>query len=215
MPVRTKPWARVATFAAILAAHMAGFYLLPQIGRPLIPREADETPTIAVFLPSNATEEPTQPSGSLASVPTAGRPHTARVPMPKSPQEPTATTQPAEPSSQAITPPAAPDWYAEARIAAKDQITSEAAGRNQPSPLAPHDFSGVTPGSTDVRRPRFVWSHAATHRVENLPEGGFLLNINDRCAIAVVIILIPFCRIGHIEAHGDLFDDMKMSPPAD
>jgi hypothetical protein len=60
----------------------------------------------------------------------------------------------------------------------------------------------------DVTKPEFHWSHSATHRVELFPEGGFLVNINERCAIVVLIFPMPFCRVGKIPAHSDLFEHM-------
>jgi hypothetical protein len=44
--------------------------------------------------------------------------------------------------------------------------------------------------------------------VEPLPDGGFVLNITDRCAIVVLLIPLPFCRIGTIPVRGDLFQHM-------
>ena len=32
-----------------------------------------------------------------------------------------------------------------------------------------------------------------------------VLVLNDHCVM--LMFIIPFCRIGHIEIHGDLFDD--------
>lgn len=80
--------------------------------------------------------------------------------------------------------------------------------------LAPHDFSGVQPGSTDDSRREFGWDHSATHRVEEIPGGGLLININERCAIAWVIFPFPVCKIGKIPPRGDLFDHMKDAPEA-
>jgi hypothetical protein len=43
-----------------------------------------------------------------------------------------------------------------------------------------------------------------THRVELLPAGGFVVNINDRCVIVLYIMIMPACRIGRISPRGDL-----------
>jgi hypothetical protein len=75
--------------------------------------------------------------------------------------------------------------------------------------LAPHDFSGVKPGSTDDSRERFAWDHSATHRIEEIPGGGLLVNLNDRCVIALVPFPFPMCRIGKLRANGKLFNHMK------
>lgn len=109
----------------------------------------------------------------------------------------------------------APDWRAQAQIAANDQIKAELRKRDQPSPLAPHDFSGARPGSTDDSRPKFGWYRAGTNRVEGTPGGGLLVNINDHCAVAILFIFpFPMCKVGKIPARGDLFDHMNEAPPA-
>lgn len=58
-------------------------------------------------------------------------------------------------------------------------------------------------------RPQFGWDYAHTHRVEALPGGGTIINLTDRCALVVYVILIPVCKIGHIPANDHLFDDMR------
>ena len=114
-----------------------------------------------------------------------------------------------------ITPTPAPDWRAEAQIAANDEIEAEARNRERPSPLAPHDFSGVTPGSTDTSKPKFGWYGASIHRVEGTPGMGVTIHINDRCAVAIVFIFpFPMCKIGKMTARGDLLDHMTDVPAA-
>ena len=98
------------------------------------------------------------------------------------------------------------------RIAANDEIENEERAGRQPSLLAPHDFSGVKPGSTDDAKPQFGWDHAATHRIERLPDGPLMVNINDRCAIVIFIIPFVGCTIGKIPVNGRLFDHMKDAP---
>lgn len=56
--------------------------------------------------------------------------------------------------------------------------------------------------------PQFGWDYASTHRVQQLPEGGLLININDRCAVVLYVLPIPVCRIGHIPVDGGLFDHL-------
>jgi hypothetical protein len=114
--------------------------------------------------------------------------------------------------SGAITPTPTPDWRQEAQIAANHEIEAEERRAYKHSALAPHDFSGVRPGSTDDTRPKFAWNHAATHRIEEMRTGGLLININDRCAIAWMIFPFPVCKVGKIPARADLFDHMKDAP---
>ena len=56
--------------------------------------------------------------------------------------------------------------------------------------------------------PQFGWDYASTHRVQQLPEGGLLINLNDRCAVVLYVLPIPVCRIGHIPVDGGLFDHL-------
>jgi hypothetical protein len=118
-----------------------------------------------------------------------------------------------ETDSSSITPTPAPDWRAEAGIAANNVLEAERRKREQSSVLEPHDFSGVTPGSTDTSKPRFGWSHARTHRLEGSP-GGLVVNVNDRCAITLLLIFpFPMCKIGKMPAAGNLLEHMY-EPPA-
>jgi hypothetical protein len=46
-----------------------------------------------------------------------------------------------------------------------------------------------------------------------LPGGGLVININDRCAIAIInLAILPGCKIGHIPVHGHLFKHMNDPP---
>jgi hypothetical protein len=98
------------------------------------------------------------------------------------------------------------------QIAANNEVEAQERRRHTPSLLAPHDFSRVRAGSTDYSKPQFAWNHAATHRVEELPNGGLLINLNDRCAIAWVIFPFPVCKVGKIPVRGDLFQLRKDAP---
>jgi hypothetical protein len=202
---------RVATFVAVLAVHVLLFVLLPALRGPTIaPQEPEPSLTVA-FLPSREPLQPNQPREAVAVPPPRGN-RSARAPAARNARMPPGE----EPTPQPITTPVSPDWQAEAEIAATDEVEREERKRSNPSVLAPHDFSAVPHGAVDVTKPQFGWSHAATHRLDLMPEGGFVLNINDRCAIAVYIIPMPICRIGKIPARGDLFQNMNgAAAPAD
>jgi hypothetical protein len=197
---------RATVFLVVVALHIALFFVFA-VRRGSAPGpDATESPTVAFFLPL-APAPQTIPAEPEVPRPTATARAAARTNRP-------AAFAPPQPETEAISPPAAaaPDWPHELEIAANNQLQSAARQRSQPSPLAPHDFSKVKPGSTDDSRPEFGWSHSATHRVEELPSGGLLINLNDRCAIAWVIFPFPVCRIGKIPARGDLFDHLKDTP---
>ncbi len=58
--------------------------------------------------------------------------------------------------------------------------------------------------------PKFGWDYASTHRLEGLPRGGILINLNDHCALVFYgLMLFPGCRIGRIAVNGHLFDHMR------
>ena len=72
-----------------------------------------------------------------------------------------------------------------------------------PSPSAMFD-----PGP--ARRRGFAWNHAHTHRVEALPGGVTVFNLNDHCAIALIWIVPAFgCSIGKMPVRSDLFEHMR------
>jgi hypothetical protein len=205
---------RVATVCVVLIIHVVFFILFAALRSPLPRASQEEEPSMAFFLPPDevdtaaevAPQSPTTPQAARRPIPKRAAAATARSP------DAIARPEPQSPPN-AITMPAAPDWRHEMQIAANNAIEAEERKRHQPSPLAPHDFSGVKPGSTDDTKPRFGWNHAATHRVEELPNGGVLININDRCVIAWVIFPFPLCKVGKMPSRGDLFKHMK-DPPA-
>jgi hypothetical protein len=205
---------RVATILVVLIIHVALFILFATLRTPLPRPDEQEAPSMAFFLPpdevdTTAKGAPQSPPAAQVAHPTS--PQRAAAAAAKSPGE-IVRPQPPQPSNS-ITVPPAPDWRHEMQIAANNEIEAEERKRHKPSPLAPHDFSRVKPGSTDYSKSQFGWSHAATHRVEEIPTGGLLININDRCFIAWVIFPFPLCKVGKMPARGDLFQHMK-DPPA-
>jgi len=196
---------RAATFLFVLAIHVVFFLLFAVLRSPTRPGDAVDAPaTTFIFLP-----EVVKPVESVPAPAVAGR--TARRAAPETPPAVSSAAVP-QPESSSITPTPAPDWRAEAGIAANNVLEAERRKREHPSVLEPHDFSGVTPGSTDTSKPRFGWYHAATHRVEGSP-GALIVHVNDRCAIAVLLIFpLAVCAVGHVEANGNLFGHMYDLP---
>ncbi len=195
---------RVAMFVVVLVIHTALFLLFAALRTPAGRPVAAQVASIAFFV------EPRRASAATAE-PTRSR----RTPIPRATASPQRRPpQPTESTAITPSPPFPPDWRNELQIAANSQLAREERKRDQPSPLAPHDFSGVKPGSTADSRHEFGWNHAATHRVEAIPAGGVLININDRCAIAWLIFPVPVCRIGKIPVRGDLFEHLKDAPEA-
>jgi len=62
------------------------------------------------------------------------------------------------------------------------------------------------PAAAPAAPAEFGWDYAHTHRVEELPEGGLLINLTDRCALVAYVMLIPVCKIGSMPPNGQLFD---------
>jgi hypothetical protein len=196
---------RAATFLFVLAIHVVFFLVFALLRSPTRPDDAVDAPaTTFIFL-----REVVKPVESVPAPAVAGR--TARRAAPQMPPAVSPAPEP-QPASSSITPTPAPDWRAEAGTAANNVLEAERRKREHPSVLEPHDFSGVTPGSTDTSKPRFGWYHAATHRVEGSP-GALIVHVNDRCAIAVLLIFpVPICKVGHMAAQGNLFEHLYDLP---
>jgi hypothetical protein len=104
--------------------------------------------------------------------------------------------------------PASVDWSKEAELAASRQIDSLENARRRSRGFTPLE-ANREPRKAPMSKPEFGWSHARTHRIEPLPEGGTLVWINERCALVVNGGLLPFCKLGKIETRGDLFEHMR------
>ena len=105
------------------------------------------------------------------------------------------------------------DWVAEAGVSVTRQIEADEQRARQaraltlkPSPL----FAG------GPKRPGFRWDYASTHRVETVAGLATIIRLNDRCAIALFLI-IPFaggCALEKPAVRGDLFNHMRDPDPA-
>ena len=198
---------RAATFVVVIAIHVLLFCLFAALRSPSRPSSQTEAATTLILMP-----EP-----ELTPAPQPERPHkppvTARAARPAAPKTPAPANPAPEPESSSISPMPSPDWRTEAQIAANDAIAAEERKRRTPSPLQPHDFSGVKPGSTDDSKPKFGWYQAGIHRVEGTPGQALVVHINDRCAVAILFIFpFPMCKVGKMPARGDLLDHMKDAP---
>jgi len=201
---------RVAAIVLVLIIHV-GFFILFALQRSPFRRSGPEqSPPITYFLAPDGVHNIAE-GASQAPIAAQATPRTnpkRSAAMAGKSSGPIVRPEP-QPPSNVISAPVAPDWSREMQMAANNEVDAEERKRDKPSLLAPHDFSRVRPGSTDYSKPQFGWNHAATHRVEELPGGGLLINVNDRCAIAWVIFPFPICRVGKIPVQGDLFQHMK------
>lgn len=183
--------------------HAAVLIALSPVRRVMNRAERAEPPALMVLLPEIESPPPTSQS-TRPKLNAAARSR-ARARTPAEAVEPAAN--PAEVESEDVTRPSAPDWRQEAVIAATHQLEAGERDRERPAPLAPHAFP-----EAPAPAPKFQWDYAATHRVEGLSEGGFLININDRCVVVVLVMMMPFCRLGKISARGDLFQHLDDPP---
>jgi hypothetical protein len=114
-----------------------------------------------------------------------------------------------------VTPAPAPvDWYKEAELAASRQAASLENSRQRAAGFTALE-ANREPRNTPSSKPEFRWSHAQTHRIEPLPEGGTLVWINDRCFLVLNGGVLPLCSLGKIDVHGDLFEHMRDAPEPD
>ena len=188
---------RLPALAVVVAAHALALALLLELMRTHpAGRSAEEVLTLLVLLPAARPQSPRLPISSspgAARKRATARPGETRAPEPRVPV----------PDSG----PAAIDWAAEGAEAA----ARVARGEDQPRPRT----FGMPPASpmfaaAPARRPGLAWNHARTHRVEALPGGVTVFNLNDHCAVALVWV-VPFfgCTLDKIPPRGDLLDHMR------
>ena len=133
----------------------------------------------------------------------AGQPRSATLePSPSKPRtaSPDATSIAAEPPKI--------DWETEAELAAQSAVAN--AGRESHyrnlSALSPEQLSWVRQNHLEQANPGIPWKY---RRVE-VTAGGFpIIHINDNCVAIPLLMMMVFCKIGHVESKGDLFEHMR------
>jgi hypothetical protein len=107
-------------------------------------------------------------------------------------------TSPSIEESNAVRP--TPDWTEELHRAAKHALANELEQKRHELDFA-HSFPAPI-----KKPPQFAWDHAATHRIEAIPEGGILLHLSENCVF--ILFPLPFagCGIGKRPVNGDLFE---------
>ncbi|HKS57137.1 MAG TPA: hypothetical protein VJS12_17705 [Steroidobacteraceae bacterium] len=179
---------RPVLFALALLIHAGLFALLSSERHTRL--ESPERRTVLVFLPA-----PPPQSASLEVTP----PAPPRLPE-TAPPSATAPELFAPRTNQPTQVPPAIDWRGDAEAIAREHARAAEAGR-EPEKDAPAK-----------KKPEFAWSHSATHRIEPMENGGFVVWINDRCGVAVSGLAMPFCMFGKKPARGDLFEHMDDPP---
>ena len=184
----------VATIVAIL--HGVAYWLLVSMTPPItIP--ATSANLELVFIPppstlSGGARNLGEESGRLRRGPHRSAPNASAE---------RSESAPDHDQDNAIHPPA--DWADELSRAARDTVSASAAPQ-------PRDFGFPHPiAPSPPKPPGFGWSHARTHRVESIPGGGLLVNINDRCILVLQPLPMFFCAAGKKEPNGELFKYMR------
>jgi hypothetical protein len=184
---------QLSIFAAVVALHIAVVWVLLAATLPVGMRSLSKNLQLVFIAPTIIAP------GSPFRKPVPGSRRSVRLNVtPSSPVE----TNPASPSQEGKPIRPSIDWAGELDRVARDSAAAETARR----PLNfgfPH--ASTAPSS---KSPEFGWSYAPTHRVQSLPGGGLLVNLNDNCVL--VFSPLPFfsCALGHKPANGDLFKHM-------
>ncbi len=189
---------RTTTLVLLAFAHVLILWLFWRVEVPL-PSEPEAFVTLLFWVPATELPNPRQQGA-------AGQPRHAATRAPRRPIAPA----PAADSGTAITLPTNPggtvDWSAALTGAAASELEKEARAAAQLDALT-HRYALPT-DTLNPGRPapsRFRWSDAGIHRIDTRgPIPG--LWVNDHCVL--IAFLIPACKIGHIDIHGDLFEDL-------
>lgn len=195
---------RALAFVAIVLAHIALVALLMTPYRRAVRAAPDESYMVLVSVEPEARAR-SEPSGPAPLSPV--RPETISPP----PVDLSSSAITVPPEVSAETPPKpSVDWQAQAQTAAARTAEALEAERRRKGKFAP-DPRFARP----VPRPEFGWDQSKIHRLEALPEGGTLIHLNDRCVLVLNGGLFPACKLGKIEARGDLFEHMGDASPLD
>ncbi len=194
---------RLLIFLGVLLLHGAGVMWLVKSHQGVRWRDrAGGEPLVFLPLPKEVQRETPAAASPAAPTPVPLR---RKKPVIEPPQN-NAITLPAEPSSEALP---KIDWDQEAQQAASNALTElgkEYAYRNLAG-LSPEQLKFVRDNHLVPMTPGIVWAHP---RVEVDPDTLIpIIHINDHC---VLVLLIPFCVIGHIRPNDHLFDHMHDKP---
>ncbi len=193
---RSERVSRPLIFLAVLLLHViVVVVIIRAAARPFSsPANADEFLVLLVLPRKPATPDvvaPTQPSP-------ASKPATARRKPPVAGESPSVV--PEQPASSP------PDWEHEAELAARNSIAGAEKDKDY------RDLAGMTPerlawlaqNQMERAQPGIPWNHPRVEIIDGLP----IIWINDHCISVPAMFFMVFCKIGHIEADGDLFKHM-------
>ena len=190
---------RPLVFLAVLVSHAVIVLLLTRaVRQPVSPQNDSLEPLVVMFLHEGAravTNAVTPRSPDLSPPTLPGAPALKLEPVPDE-----ATQAPPE-----ALPPPAIDWENEAELAARNGAAeADKQGKYRDlSALSAEQLSWTRKNHMEPAAPGIPWTHP---RYEFDAHSGLpVLWINDHC---VLVTLMVFCAVGHIEANGDLFKHM-------
>jgi hypothetical protein len=191
---------RPLVFLAVLVSHAVIVLLLVRaVRQPISPHNDPYEPLVLVFLHDGARAitnavTPRRPDVSPPTVP--GAPALKLEPVPDDATE-----------GRPEAPPSAIDWEHEAELAARNGVANAEKQRNYRdlSALSAEQLSWAKRNHMEPAAPGIPWAHP---RVEVQKGGLPVIWINDHCVAVPIMMMMVFCKIGHIEAEGDLFKHM-------
>jgi hypothetical protein len=203
---RSRIASRTTTLLVLIAAHGLIFWALWRV-EVTPPKEIETFVSTLIWVPAPPGTS-RLPAKSIVTRTTTARARTATAATSRA--GPPLILLPEPPATNsAITLPPAPraniDWSGQISDAAHSTLEKEAREAElldaltrkyhlPDDPRDPHPLPGTG----------FRWYVAGAHRIDtrgSLP----VLHLNDRCAL--VLFVLPVCLIGHIEIHGDLFEN--------
>ena len=200
MPARSSRLpSRTTSLLAVAAAHGLLLWIFWRAEVP-VADEAETLASVMFFLPEpSRAQRPTVTPPRPTRTQAAGVQPAPLIPWPQATEPGTAISPPAAPG-------AAVDWSAELAPAADATLKKEKQAREQLGALTRRfmvEADPRNPGRTANHE--FRWYNAGIHRIDTrspIP----VLHLNDRCVM--IAFIFPVCAIGHIEIHGDLFQNM-------
>ncbi len=205
MPARSSRIpSRTTTLLVVAVAHALVLWVFWRA--PVTRVDEAETFTSILSLPPARPRDPTvSPAAASAATSRARRTPSISEPRPaRTPQQADATTAITLPSADPRTD---VDWSAQLTGAADAALNKEQQARVQSGALLRKFVSAadpLNPGHTAIHD--FRWYDAGIHRIDTrawIPG----LWVSDHCVL--IAFVMPACMIGHIEIHGDLFENMR------
>jgi hypothetical protein len=183
-------------FLGVLILHGSVVLLLLRASHQLhTPIIGDAEPLIFLLLHKNESSE--TPAPSSAAAPVATSPKRKRLPAPVA--QSNAITVPAEAATPKI------DWDHEAESAARNELANDAKEHDYRNlgGLSDAQLKWVRDNHMVQMAPGIVWAHPRVEidKATLLP----IVHINDHC---VLVLLVVFCGIGHIQPNTHLFDHL-------